>query len=180
MPGNYKHATMPTLKQVLELAKNNNMNVQVEIKGHKDDINFEENILQVINETGMHDHVMIIAQDYNRLIRIKELDSTITKGYCMFLALGQLEDIEYTDNITIEEKNVTAELVNRLHSKGIKVFCWTVDLDDTVQYLVSCGVDVIGTDNPMLIADTLLECDYSGGFTRAFYLFMHTIVDMTK
>ena len=105
---------------------------------------------------------------------------TITKGYCMFVAQGRVEDIPYTDNVTIEETNVTPELVHRLHGEGVKVFCWTVDLQDTVQYLVSCDVDVIGTDNPLLINAALDHVDYSGGLPRFFYIIMNVITDMAR
>lgn len=180
MPGEYEHVHICTLKEALELAKENDMNVQVELKGHPADKNFEENVIKVINETGMHDNVMIIAQDASRLMRVMEIDPTITKGYCMVIAVGDLNDIEYTDNITIEETYVTPELVRAMHEKGIKVFCWTVDLDDTVQYLVSCDVDVIGTDNPMLINNALDKADYSGGLSRAAHILMHMIANMDK
>ena len=180
MPGDYEHVRTTKLESALKLAKNSNMNVQVELKGHPADINFEENVLKVINECGMHDNVMIIAQNADRLKRIKELDPTITKGYCMVIAVGNLKDIDYTDNITIEETNVTPELVRQMHAEGKKVFCWTVDLDDTVQYLVSCGVDVIGTDNPMLISNAVEKADYSGGLPRVFHIIMHIIANMDK
>ena len=180
MPGEYEHVHICTLREALELANENDMNVQVELKGHPDDKDFEENVISVINETGMHDNVMIIAQDASRLMRVMEIDPTITKGYCMVIAVGDLNDIEYTDNITIEETYVTPELVRAMHEKGIKVFCWTVDLDDTVQYLVSCDVDVIGTDNPMLINNALDKADYSGGLSRAAHILMHMIANMDK
>ena len=180
MPGEYEHVHICTLREALELAKENDMNVQVELKGHPADKNFEENVINVINETGMHDNVMIIAQDASRLMRVMEIDPTITKGYCMVIAVGNLNDIEYTDNITIEETYVTPELVRAMHEKGIKVFCWTVDLDDTVQYLVSCDVDVIGTDNPMLINNALDKADYSGGLSRIAHILMHLIANMDK
>ena len=180
MPGEYEHVHICTLREALELAKENDMNVQIELKGHPADKNFEENVIKVINETGMHDNVMIIAQDASRLMRVMEIDPTITKGYCMVIAVGDLNDIEYTDNITIEETYVTPELVRAMHEKGIKVFCWTVDLDDTVQYLVSCDVDVIGTDNPMLINNALDKADYSGGLSRAAHILMHMIANMDK
>ena len=180
MPGEYEHVHICTLREALELAKENDMNVQVELKGHPADKNFEENVINVINETGMHDNVMIIAQDASRLMRVMEIDPTITKGYCMVIAVGNLNDIEYTDNITIEETYVTPELVRAMHEKGIKVFCWTVDLDDTVQYLVSCDVDVIGTDNPMLINNALDKADYSGGLSRIAHILMHMIANMDK
>ena len=180
MPGNYSHVTLPKLVDVLKFAKEEGLHVQVELKGHPNDVNFEENVLQAINDADMHDDVMIIAQDARRLMRIKELDPTILKGYCMVIAFGRIEDIEYTDNVTIEENNVTPELVHRLHQEGKKVFCWTVDLEDTIQYLVSCDVDVIGTDNPMLISAALEKVDYDGGFMRAFHIFMHAIANMDK
>lgn len=180
MPGGYENVTITTLKEALDLAKANHMNVQVELKGHSSDVNFEENVLKVINDAQMHDNVMIIAQDASRLQRVKELDPTITKGYCMVIAVGNLNDIDYTDNITIEETNVTPELVRQMHAKGKKVFCWTVDLDDTVQYLVSCGVDVIGTDNPMLISNAVEKADYRGGLARRFHIVMHIIANMDK
>ena len=180
MPGDYENVTVPKLEEVLAFAKENEMNVQVELKGHPLDKNFEENVLKVINDTGMHDNVMVIAQDAKRLQRVMELDPTITKGYCMAIAVGDLNDIPYTDNITIEETYVTPDRVRNMHEKGVKVFCWTVDKDDTVQYLVSCGVDVIGTDDPMLISAALEKADYSGGFSRAFHIVMHMIAKMDK
>ena len=180
MPGDYNHVRVPTLEEALWLAKAHHMNVQVELKGHKDDVNFEENVLKAINNAGMRNNVMIIAQDAKRLQRIYELDPEITKGYCMVIAVGNLDDIKYTDNITVEETNVTPDLVRRMHAQGKKVFCWTVDLDDTVQYLVSCGVDVIGTDDPMLITNALEKADYSGGGRRFFHIVMHMIAHMDK
>lgn len=180
MPGNYEHVTVPSLKEALTFAYENGLYVQVELKGHPDDVNFEENVLKVINETGMHSRVMVIAQDAKRMQRIKELDPMITKGYCVFIAQGNIWDVNYTDNISVEESNVTPELVRQMHARGKKVFCWTVDLDDTVQYLVSCDVDVIGTDNPMLISNAVEKADCSGGISRIFHIFMHIIADMDK
>ena len=180
MPGNYEHVVVPTLEEVLTFAKENGMHVQVELKGHPDDRHFEENILKVINETGMHDDVMVIAQDAYRLQRMMELDPELTQAYCVFIGLGDLEDIEFSDNISIEESYVTPEMVRRMHAQGKKVFCWTVDNDDTVQYLVSCDVDVIGTDNPMLISNAVEKADSSGGIMRIFHIIMHIVADMDK
>ena len=180
MPGVYEHVTIPTLEEVLRAAKKNGVNVQVELKGSPGDVDFEEHVLQVIDECGMHDNVMVICQDAAHMQRVAELDPTITKGYCMVVAQGHVEDISYTDNVTIEETNVTPALVNRLHEKGILVFCWTVDLEDTVQYLVSCDVDVIGTDDPTLISTALEHADYSGGVRRVINIFLNQIANMAR
>ena len=180
MPGNYEDVVVPKLEEVLLFAKENNMHVQVELKGHPDDINFEENVLKVINNTGMHDQVMIICLDANRIRRINEIDPSINKAYCMVIAMGNIQDVDFTDNVSVEESNVTPQLVWLLHDAGKKVFCWTVDNQDTLQYLVSCNVDVIGTDNPTMILSGLENADYSGGFNRMFHILMNTLASMDK
>ena len=62
----------------------------------------------------------------------------------------------------------------------MKVFCWTANDPDDIQYLVSCGVDVIGTDDPVMVNERLHEVDCSGGFRRCIYLMMHTFADMER
>lgn len=180
MPGDYEHVVIPTLEEVLRMAKENGMKVYVELKGHEEDVNYEENVLKVIYDTDMQDDVMVASTDAKRMKRIRELDKNITTGYAMIIALGNVEDIEYIDDISLEESNVTPELVDRLHKQGKKVFCWTVDSEDLVQYLVSCNVDVIGTGNPMLINAALEKADYNGGINRAFHIMMHVIASMDK
>ncbi|MBR3158075.1 MAG: glycerophosphoryl diester phosphodiesterase membrane domain-containing protein [Atopobiaceae bacterium] len=180
MPGIYEHVTIPTLEEVLLSARAHGVNVQVELKGSKGDKDFEEHVLEVIQKTSMHDNVMVICQDASRMMRVAELDPTITKGYCMFVAQGRIEDIPYTDNVTIEESNVNPDLVRRLHDEGIKVFCWTVDLEDTVQYLVSCDVDVIGTDNPLLVSAALDHADYRGGLPRILNILLNIMANMAR
>lgn len=175
MPGDYEHVKFPTLKEVFELVKDSDMHVQVELKPTAYDKDFEEHVLQVINEAGMHDRVMIICLDDDPLIKIRELDPDITIAYCMTIAYGDVSAIDWTTNVSVEETNITPEFVYNCHEKGMKVFCWTVDEEDTIQYLVSCGVDVIGTDNPMLVNDVLDKANYNGGLSRVFYIMMNTI-----
>jgi glycerophosphoryl diester phosphodiesterase len=128
----------------------------------------------------MHDNVMIICLKDAPLKRIKQLDPDITVAYCMFIAWSDVEKIDFTDNVSIEEGNITPDLVQKLHKEGKKVFCWTVDEEDTIQYLVSCGVDVIGTDNPMMVVNALDKVEYSGGLTRCFNIIMNSIANMGR
>ena len=41
-------------------------------------------------------------------------------------------------------------------------------------------MDVIGTDDPVMVKRKLDEADYSGGAKRYFYLTMHRIIDMER
>ena len=174
-PGDYEDVQIPTLDEVFKLIKDSDMNVQVEIKGSASDKDLEANILKVINDNDMHDRVLIICLDYQRIVNIKKLDPTILTAYCMTLAIGNIEDVPYTDFASVEENSVTARMVENVHRKGGLVFCWTVDKEDNIQYLVSCGVDVIGTDDPLMVSSALDKVDYSGGISRIINLMIHSL-----
>jgi len=89
-------------------------------------------------------------------------------------------EVEDADNLSAEVGTVSPELVHALHEAGMKVFCWTADDPDGIQYLVSCGVDVIGTDDPVMVVEKLDEADYSGGIRRFYHLMMNKIADMER
>jgi len=58
-------------------------------------------------------------------------------------ALGYTTFSKYCTISTIYEKQSDAENIKLLHSKGIKVNCWTCDDKETAEKLVSYGVDYI-------------------------------------
>ena len=89
-------------------------------------------------------------------------------------------EVENADNLSAEVGTVTPELVHALHEAGMKVFCWTADDPDGIQYLVSCGVDVIGTDDPVMVTEQLDKADYSGGVRRIYHLTMDRIAGMER
>ena len=55
-----------------------------------------------------------------------------------------------------------------------------MDLEDTVQYLVSCDVDVIGTDNPLLVSAALDHTDYRGGLPRILNILLNIMANMAR
>ena len=122
MPGEYENVSFATLHDVLSFAKENGLHVQVELKGHKDDLDFEKNVLQVIYDCDMKNDVMIITQDYNRLIKVDESDHDILKAFCIVFGKGELDTIEHSDNISLEESSITPYIVHKLHERGAKVF----------------------------------------------------------
>jgi len=178
--GDYQHVRITTLEKVLLLAKENNMLVQIETKPSEKRAGLEEEVLRLIEETGMHDKVMIISLHSDSIAKIKELDPELTAAHAVMMTWGDYAEVEDADNLSAEVGTVTPELVHALHEAGMKVFCWTADDPDGIQYLVSCGVDVIGTDDPVMVTQKLDESDYSGGFRRFYYLLMNKIADMER
>ena len=178
--GDYKHVHITTLEEVLLLAKENNMLVQVETKPSEKRPGLEEEVLRVIEKTGMHNRVMIISLFSDSIAKVKELDPEITAAHAVMMTWKDYAEVENADNLSAEVGTVTPELVHALHEAGMKVFCWTADDPDGIQYLVSCGVDVIGTDDPVMVTEQLDKADYSGGVRRIYHLTMDRIAGMER
>ena len=176
--GTQAHIT--TLEEVLLLAKENDMMVQIETKPSEKKGGLEEEVLKIIENTGMHDKVMIISLHSDSIAKMKELDPTIITAHATMMVWKEYVDVTDADNLSTEIGSVTPRLVKALHEAGKKVFCWTADDPDDIQYLVSCGVDVIGTDDPQMVVEELDKADYSGGLRRIFYVFMQNIADMAR
>ena len=131
-------------------------------------------------EGRMHDRVMIISLHSDSIERIKELDPGITAAHAVMMTWKEYADVEDADNLSAEIGTITLLLVHELHEAGMEVFCWTADDPSDIQYLVSCGVDVIGTDDPVMVSEKLEDADCSGSVRRCFYLMMHMFADMVR
>ena len=54
--------------------------------------------------------------------------------------------IKYNFDIDLDYRKLNKEKVDLLHSKGIKVNCWTCDDKTKAEQLISYGVDYITTN----------------------------------
>ena len=176
----YQDVQIKTLEEVLKLAKENDMQVQIETKPSKKKSGLEEEVLRIVEKCGMHDRVMVISLYSESIKKIKELDPEMTSAHAVMMTWRDYVQVEDADNLSAEIGTVTPLLVHELHEAGMKVFCWTADDPDDIQYLVSCGVDVIGTDDPLMVSEKLEECDYKGGVARCFHIMMHVLADMER
>ena len=136
--------------------------------------------MRIVEKCGMRDRVMVISLHSESIKKIKELDPEMTSAHAVMMTWRDYVQVEDADNLSAEIGTVTPLLVHELHEAGMKVFCWTADDPDDIQYLVSCGVDVIGTDDPLMVSEKLEECDYKGGVARCFHIMMHVLADMER
>jgi glycerophosphoryl diester phosphodiesterase len=56
------------------------------------------------------------------------------------------EMVSYGLDLDIYYKRLNKETIDLLHSKGIKVNCWTVDNKEEAEALVDMGIDFITTN----------------------------------
>lgn len=179
----YKGLRLCTLKEALELAKNK-VSVQIEIKPTEYDDHIEEAVVDIIRDVNSILPNAVLSLSDVPLKRIKEFAPDIITIYCTVIASEGIEDIEYADWFSVEESNISDELVQSIHYNGKKCFAWTVNSESSVQDLVDMGVDVILTDDPIMMRNALLNCNYTESFfstvenfARRFYEMISQLIE---
>lgn len=161
----FSDVRLSRLDEVLELFRDCDFGVQIEIKPTGFDTDLEEKVLQIIADSGMADRCVVTSLNLDTLLRIEELSPETITVYSMFVAWEHIENLP-VDSFTIEESNVNRKLVQNIHNAGKKVFAWTANTEDTIQYLYDCGVDGILTDDPIMLKNALSRIETTGGLLR--------------
>ncbi len=169
----FKDTYTSSLEEFLDYCRTNNIWLNLEIKPTQYDRDLVEKTLEIVRDSGIEERVIISSLNADSLKRVKELEPDRITLYNMVVASGDVGSIPYADWYGIEETNITTELVANVHEHGGKVFVWTVNNPDSVQYLIDCGVDGINTDSPVEIMEAVEQADYHGGFVRTLRMMTH-------
>ncbi len=164
----FSYVRFSTLEEVLNTVKekSNKAKLQIEIKPTEFDKNIEQRVTDIIEKCGMADRCVIISLKDTPLKKVKEIKSDAEVAYTMPIAFGNIDEIKWSDCFSIEATNITANTVERIHKANKKCYVWTVNTPENVQHLVDCNVDVILTDNPVMLREALDHADYKGGISK--------------
>ncbi len=138
---------MPSLSEYILTCKRYNKIAVLELKNRfeKDDI---AEICSVITELGYIENVIFISFCFDNLVYVREI---IPEQTVQFLTEEYTEDLpelleKHNFDLDIEYDKLNKDNIALLHSKGIKVNCWTCDDKETADTLISYGVDFITTN----------------------------------
>jgi glycerophosphoryl diester phosphodiesterase len=143
----YENEKIPTLREALELAKGK-IKVCIEIKVY----GVEKEVLEIVNDLGINDDVIIFSFYYPVLAKLRQLDKNIP-----ILFLIGTADKMTIDYAKVIESNaigvgqgttVTKEYLDFAHKNGIEVWKWTVNEEDEMQRLIDLGIDGLITNFP--------------------------------
>ncbi len=144
-----KDIRIPLLKEYIQICKKYEKICVLEIKNH-----FKEDdlckMIEEIKETGYTENIIFISFDFENCVNVRKLlpqntvqwligEKEITSEIIQKLCENRLD-------IDIKHTALNKENVELLHSKGIKVNCWTCDDKEEAEKLVSYGVDFITTN----------------------------------
>lgn len=156
---------VPTLQEVIDFTKGK-IKLNIEIKGDSDDEGLVKKIIKTIKANKLLDTCVVTSLDYQIIQMVEREEPRIKTGYIMFLAIGDLRDIN-VDFYSVEMSNVTVKFVNKAHLLGRQIHVWTVNEEDDMESMMFMGVDNIITDYDATLR-TYID-SYNSGMWEEFF-----------
>ena len=136
---------IPSLAEYVKICKKYEKICVLEIKNPFEE-NDLKNLVEEIREIDYLDSMIFISFALSNCILLRKM---LPEAEIQFLTVGEVDDalvatlVDNKLDLDIFFKRLTADNVALLHSKGIKINCWTVDGKDDAESLVAMGVDFI-------------------------------------
>lgn len=136
-----------TLENYINICKKYDKQSILELKS---DFSVEEvtEITGIIKKLGWLHRVTFISFYYEPLLRIRKLYPDSSAQFLFREITNELTEKLRSDKLDVDVKYtaLTEENIEKLHSLGLKVNCWTVDDKDVAEKLIDMGVDFITTN----------------------------------
>lgn len=149
----YKHADIPTMREVFELLKPTGLFINIEIKtGAVFYEKIEEKILALTKEMGMEDRVCYSSFNHYTVTRIHELKPDAEVGF--LYADGPIDMPSYGVKHGVNALHPALYnlqydgFVKECKEKGLKLNVWTVNERPYMEMCCQYGVDAIITNYP--------------------------------
>ena len=143
-----KDIKIPLLKEYIMICKKYEKICVLEIKNHFEERDIKR-LIDEIKKLEYIDSVIFISFDFENCVNVKKF---LPENDVQFLTSKEITNelinklCENKLDLDIYYKYLNAENIKILHSKGIKVNCWTCDDKDAAKKLISYGVDFITTN----------------------------------
>lgn len=138
---------LPTLEEYISICKKYDKVAVLELKNPMP----EEAVCEIIRAVEAMDyaeHMVVISFSFDNMVFLRK---NFPKQKAQFLLSGWddkwLPELkEYDLGLDIKHTAITAELVEKIHSIGQEINCWTVDTLEDAARVIACGVDYITTN----------------------------------
>lgn len=153
----YAGEKVPSLEEVIQLAKENHVRLNIEIKPSANDRDIEKNVVDLVREMDFVDSCVVSSQMYSSLQKVKDYDPEISTLYVMSLAYGNINRLTAADSFSMEAGNATPSMVSRIHNAGKQIYVWTVNNRKTINRMIDLNVDNIITDRVALVQECIYD-----------------------
>lgn len=153
----FKGERIPTLKEVVLWAKENDVLLNIELKPTGKEMEFEKSVIEILKSADYLENSYIASQVYSVLETTKKIEENIKTIYVASVFYGDFHAFPCADHFSLEASNITSSLVKSLHKEGKKIYAWTINSEDVMQKMIELKVDNIITDNIELAKNTIVD-----------------------
>lgn len=160
----FEAACIPTLRQVLELVRPGDMQVNIELKtGILWYEGIEEKTLELVKELGMQDRVVYSSFNHYSIEEVRRLDPTAETAYLFSDVIFEVEKYAARRGVkglhpALWHVKMADFLTDYLQS-GLVVRVWTVNRPEDMRLLMERGVDAVITNDPALALQVRAELE---------------------
>jgi glycerophosphoryl diester phosphodiesterase len=157
--GTFSGERVPTLDEILDLAKEHDVIFYLEIKSGPA-WGVEHIVAAALRDQSASARVVILSFDPSALDTVHRLDSTMMTG--LLLEHPSSDLVERTVRAGARQlvgrgDLLTPAVVEKAHHAGLQVVAWTINEPQQMRHLIATGVDGIITDYPDRLLDILRE-----------------------
>lgn len=156
----FSDAKIMLLADLLELARESNTMLNIEIKKSGDPIDTASKAAAMLIEYEMEDMCYITSFERSALKTVKEIEPDIKTA---LISNGTtpiaISRMNYIDGVSLNYLFVNKSVVRSCHMGGKRVFVWTVNNRAEMDRMISMGVDNIITDRPDIAAKAVYSYD---------------------
>lgn len=154
-----------TLRDVIKLIQKEDIILNIETKTDEIHYDLEEDVVNMINEYGVKDKILISSFYHETIKNLKKLDQNIKYG-ALYENKSNYEShesiVQHAKDIGVYSINIsvdlaTKETVQMAHNNGIKVLVYTVNSPMVMRKMIDYNVDGVFTDFPELMKEVLYE-----------------------
>lgn len=151
----FKDERVPTLAEVLEVCRGK-VRVNIELKYYGHDQDLERKVIELVEESGMVDDVVIMSLEPAGIRKVRQLRPDWTVGLLTAVAVGDLTRSD-ADFLAVNAKLATRGFIRSAHASGKDVSVWTINDRIAMSLMISRGADNLITDHPALARTVLAE-----------------------
>ncbi|MCO6047837.1 glycerophosphoryl diester phosphodiesterase membrane domain-containing protein [Aeoliella sp. ICT_H6.2] len=151
----FKGEQVTTLDAVLELCQGR-VGVVIELKQYGFDKQLEQRVVDLVEQYDLADDVMIISLDSKMIAKIRQLRPQWRVGLLTAVKLGDLTRVD-ANLLAVRKDLATPSFIARAHFRDREVAAWTLNSRESLERMISRGVDYVITDDVPLAEQVLLE-----------------------
>ncbi|MBG9813719.1 glycerophosphodiester phosphodiesterase [Bacillus endophyticus] len=149
-------AQIPTFDEILD-RYHGKIGILIELKAPELYPGIEENVAKELKERNLdkpqNEKIMVQSFNHKSMKKMNELLPKVSIGVLTSSSADTTEQAlqefsTYADYFNPSYGIVTEDLVNQVHSLGMKIGSWTVRSQEAAAFLLDVGVDAIITDYP--------------------------------